>query len=155
MKIQVQYAGLINDLIRDEGERLKVYDDKTGIAITRGTKVAGHPTIGVGRSLDSNGITEAESRYLLLNDIANIEIQLTKRLSWFNALDDIRQRALINMAFNLGVDGLLSFATFIGFLSDKQWVKACSDLESTDWYREVGPRAVRICKMISTGSILP
>src|SRR5438876_552158 len=45
-------------LRRDEGERLRIYTDTLG-----------HPTIGVGRALDTQGITSAEADYLLLGDI--------------------------------------------------------------------------------------
>lgn len=49
---------LINDLIRDEGLKLKPY-----------RCTSNKLTIGIGRNLDDNGITEAEARYLLHNDL--------------------------------------------------------------------------------------
>lgn len=63
---------LIPMLRAEEGLRLTVYDDATGKPIKPGTLVKGHPTIGIGRALDVNGITEAEAEYLKANDVAKI-----------------------------------------------------------------------------------
>ena len=50
---------LMEDLVRDEGLRLELYQDSVG-----------KWTIGVGRNLDDVGISEDEAMYLLRNDIS-------------------------------------------------------------------------------------
>jgi GH24 family phage-related lysozyme (muramidase) len=55
-------------LEREEGLRTLVYDDATGKPIGPGSVVQGHPTIGIGRALDVNGITAVEADFLLEND---------------------------------------------------------------------------------------
>jgi lysozyme len=67
-------------LEREEGLRLAVYDDATGKPLLPGMKVVGHPTIGIGRCLDRKGITEAEARALLENDLAKVRSQVAKAL---------------------------------------------------------------------------
>lgn len=60
---------LKKELIRDEGFRSKPYKC-----------TAGKLTIGVGRNIEDNGITEDEAMYLLENDIASCIKQLTAKL---------------------------------------------------------------------------
>ncbi len=89
---------LRDDLMRDEGVRLKPYRDTVGKL-----------TIGAGRNLDDIGISEAENAMLLDNDIYRIEADLDQHLPWWRGLDAVRQRILMNMCFNLGIDKLLGF----------------------------------------------
>jgi len=63
--------GLREDLIADEGIRLKPY-----------LCPAGKTTIGVGRNLDDVGITEDEAMEMLENDIERVKSQLAKALPW-------------------------------------------------------------------------
>jgi lysozyme len=63
-------------------------------------------------------------------------------------LAPLRQDCLINMAFNLGVHGLLEFNTFLGFMQQGKWGQAVLDLRGTPWFHEVGGRSVRICRQI-------
>ena len=100
---------LVEELTRDEGMRLTVYDDATGAPLKINSVVQGHPTIGIGRALDVRGITPDEAKYLLANDIAAFTLGLQQAYVWFNGLDDVRQRALVNMAFNIGLAGLAEF----------------------------------------------
>jgi lysozyme len=137
---------LISDLSHDEGLRLTVYDDATGHAIAPGLPVKGHPSIGIGRALDVNGITVAEAQYLLSNDIDRVNVAFST-YPWFTALDDIRQNVILNMAFNLGVAGVLEFHDMIRYLSDEpqpRYGLAASAMEDSNWYRQVGARAVRL-----------
>jgi lysozyme len=150
-----QLDQLTQDLIRDEGTRLIAYDDATGLSIRPGVILKGHPTIGHGRSLDTNGITEEEALYLLTNDINRITAILSK-YPWFVSLDYTRQNAILNMAFNLGVTGLLEFQNMIQHLSNHppQYDLAAQDMEDSVWYKEAGMRGMRLASAIRDGDIL-
>jgi lysozyme len=87
-----QIAKLRSDLTRDEALRLKPYRDSVGKL-----------SIGVGRNLDDKGISEAEAEFMLTNDITEHLALLDKYLPWWRTLDEARQLALANLAFNLGV----------------------------------------------------
>ncbi|SIT68805.1 MULTISPECIES: lysozyme [Burkholderiaceae] len=82
---------LLAELSRDEGRRLKPYLDTVG-----------KTTIGVGRNLTDVGIAESECDLLLENDVMRSVVWLDRHLPWWRSLDAVRQRVLINMAFNLG-----------------------------------------------------
>jgi lysozyme len=89
---------LTKQLRRDEGEVLHAYEDHIGFL-----------TIGVGRLIDKRrggGISAEESAYLLSNDIARVSRELQQRLPWIDNLDEARKGVLLNMAFQMGVNGL-------------------------------------------------
>jgi len=131
---------LIKELTRDEGLRLKPYMDTTG-----------HVTIGVGRNLTDVGISEDEATYLLQNDIARTVADMDKHIPWWSTLDEVRQRVLVNMSFNLGVAGLLTFVNTLKAVQDGRYVEAGEGLTHSLWYRQVGPRADRLIEMMKTG----
>lgn len=131
---------LIDDLIRDEKESLTLYQDTVG-----------KWTIGIGRNLSDRGISKDESRYLLKNDINNTYSALNHFLPIWKDLDEVRQRALFNMGFNLGIAKLLRFRKMIAALEIKDWNEAANQAKDSDWYKQVGKRAERIVHMISTG----
>lgn len=130
---------LTDQLIRDEGLRLKPYTDTVGKL-----------TVGIGRNLDDVGISESEARYMLKNDITKFVSELTK-LDWFNGLDEPRQVAIANMAFNLGVEGLLDFKNMIDCIKCAKYKLAAEHALSSKWARQVGKRANRIAEQIATG----
>lgn len=132
---------LREQLIEHEGLRLKPY-----------RCTAGYLTVGVGRNLDANGISRDEALYLLDNDIAQCIGQLRAALPWFEKEDAIRQRALIDLAFNLGTPGLLKFKNTLAAWARGDHDGAARGLEKSLWYRQVGRRGPRIVHMVRTGS---
>ena len=138
-------------LLRDEGVRLLVYDDATGIPIKPGTHVVGHPTIGIGRALDVHGISMAEALYLNNDDIKDVQNGLLDSLPWLASLDAVRFSALENMAFNLGVNGLLQFTETLAALKMGNYDMAAHLMLQSEWAKQVGNRAQRLSKQIATG----
>jgi lysozyme len=131
---------LLEDLRRDEGLRLKPY-----------RCTAGKLTIGYGRNLDDKGITEAEAEDLLRDDVAGVFAELDRALPWWRDLSPTRQRGLANMAFNLGVPGLLKFRLMIGALKRSDYQEASRQALDSQWAGQVGDRAKRIADLILKG----
>jgi lysozyme len=130
---------LFKDLIRDEGLRLKPY-----------RCTAGKLTIGVGRNLDDVGISEKEAMEMLKNDID----KLTNDGRIKNIIEghsQIRQGVILNMAFNLGIEGLLRFKRMISAFREGDYETAAHEMEDSAWFRQVGPRAVRLQKQMREG----
>ena len=93
---------LTQELLRDEGLRLFPYNDTEGKL-----------TIGVGRNLTDVGISKAEAMSMLLADIRRTQAALDAQLPWWAHLDEVRQRVLVNMAFNMGIRKLLGFKNML------------------------------------------
>jgi lysozyme len=55
------------------------------------------------------------------------------------------------MAFNLGTNGLLSFANTLKFIKDKDYIRAADNMLKSKWAEQVGKRALTLSEMIRTG----
>ena len=136
-------SSLKEDLIRDEDIKLKPYRDEVG-----------RLTIGVGRNLDDVGITYNEAMMMLDHDMAVAEVGLRKakpELMCSDVLSHERKDALINMAFNLGVPKLLLFHKMWEALDKYDYTKASEEMLDSVWAGQVGPRAVRLAKVMKEG----
>lgn len=138
--VQVDRAALVRQITLHEGVRLKPY-----------RCTAGKLTIGVGRNIEDRGITAAEADYLLANDLKAVETELVRALPWVAQLDDVRQRVLIDMGFNLGVPGLLEFRRTLAAVREGRYQEAASMMLDSKWARQVGQRAERLSRMMLTG----
>ncbi|HUO11336.1 MAG TPA: glycoside hydrolase family protein, partial [Caulobacteraceae bacterium] len=66
-------------------------------------------------------------------------------------LDDPRQDVLANMAFNLGVGGLLRFPKTLALVRAERWDAAADAMLASAWARQVGARARRLAEQLCTG----
>lgn len=123
-----------DELIKHEGMKLRLYKCPTG-----------KWTIGVGRNLEDNGISEEEAIYLMRNDISRCRREL-ENLDWFNNLDKIRQDVLIELCFNMGLTRLLGFKKMIKALKEHNYDLAAKELFDSNWRMQVG--GVRATTMI-------
>jgi len=133
-------AQLIADLKRDEGLRLRPYEC-----------TAGKTTIGIGRNLDDVGITEAEAELLCNNDIDRCAAELDRALPWWRSMTEPRQRALLNMCFNLGISRLTGFTNTLQALKDGQYEDAARHALNSRWAQQVGARSRRVADQIRRG----
>ena len=133
-----------NMLYRDEGYRQFAYRDTTG-----------HLTIGIGRNISEGGegLSLDEAHYLLTNDINRVEAELKVKLPFFKKLNEPRQLALINMAFNMGVGGLLEFNRMLACLETGDYAGAAADMKLSVWADQVGARETRLQQIILTGEL--
>ena len=143
---------LAEQLLDHEGFRSKVYDDQTGKTIAPGTLVVGIPTIGIGRNLVDNGLTREEAVYLLGNDVARFESEVRSAMPWFDGLDPVRQRVLLDMAFNVGTSSLLKFQRMLGAIQRGEYSLAAQHLMDSKYATQVGRRAVHLAHMLRTGT---
>lgn len=138
--MSMDLAALEQQLIRSEGARLKLYTDTVG-------KVS----IGVGRNLTDCGISKNELFYLLRNDIAAC-VADCRTFAWFEDLNDVRQRAVVELRFMLGPSRLRLFKTTLSNIAHGEYLLASANLLRSKLAMQVGQRASRIAKMIETGS---
>ena len=131
---------LEEQLINDEGFSAKPYHC-----------TAGKLTIGYGRNIEDVGISRNEALFLLQEDIKKVRLALHQNLPFFKNLNDGRQNALINMGFNLGVNGLLQFKNTLALMSSGKYEEASKNVLLSKWATQVGARALRISKQIRDG----
>lgn len=134
---------LKNILIRHEGLKLKPYKDTVGKL-----------TIGVGRCLDTTGISPIEANMLLDNDIERVCEECQKAFPWFEALCDTRKMVIASMAFNLGLEGLQAFTKMFKAIEAKDYDAASNQMLSSKWAGQVGSRAVELAEMMRDGDTI-
>ncbi len=88
---------------------------------------------------------------MLRNDIRRVVKECEQHIPFWNELDDERQYALVDMAFNLGIKGLLGFKKMLSYLGVGNYIKAAAECLASRYAKEVGRRAVRISEIIRTG----
>lgn len=135
------------DLREDEDEILHAYQDSEG-----------YLTIGVGILIDKRkggGITPQESRYLLRNRIVLAAADLDRALPWWRTMNEVRQRVLLNMRFNMGLGnsrgGLLSFKNTLAAMERGDYEAAARGMLRSRWAKQVKHRAERLARMMETG----
>lgn len=133
---------LKDQLILHEGLKLKPYKC-----------TAGKITIGVGRNIEDIGITEEEARYLLDNDILRVAQELDNALPWWRDLSDVRQRVLLDMAFNIGTPTLLKFKNTLALVEAGSFEEASVEMLDSRWAEQVGQRAKTLSKAMATDAL--
>lgn len=110
-------------------------------------------TVGVGRNIDENGgigLSDDEIDYLLENDIKRCKQELIS-LSWFTDLDSVRQDALVNLCFNLGLTRLMDFKNAMAAMAEGNYERAADEFYDSRWAKQVKSRADEVCEMVRTG----
>ena len=134
---------LVEQLKRHEGIRTHAYQCTANMT-----------TVGVGRNIDEDGglgLSVDEIEFLLENDIRRCKQELIT-LPWFPEIDSVRQDALINMCFNLGMTRLLGFKNALTAMSVGDYDLAADEFMDSRWAKQVGSRADEVCEMIRSGN---
>jgi len=130
---------LLEQLKRHEGLELKAY-------LCPADKIS----IGFGRNLQDRGITESEAEYLLINDVKHFQQKLMTH-QFYAYSNEVRRGVLINMAFNIGVSGLLKFKKTINFIEQQYFDQAASEMLDSKWAKQVGDRAIELSNQMREG----
>lgn len=136
------------ELRRDEGVRYSVYLDSVGV-----------PTVGVGHNCKVSPLpagwacplTDGQVDQLLAQDVQSTCGQLDRFLPWWRNLDEVRQRVICNMAFNIGVGTLLTFRNTLTDMKQGFYVAAATGMRASLWARQVGQRAQRLADAMASG----
>lgn len=140
-------AQTLADLRRDEGYSGVVYDDATGKSIKKGSVVEGNPTIGYGLRCDQPIPRAAAEEALRLVAEGNWAA-LLHRCLWLQTQPDDVQRALQNLAYNLGAEGVAGFQMMLAALQRGDREAAALNCLDSLWAKQVGARAERVADLI-------
>ena len=132
-------VALAAQLEAHEGLRLKPYKDSVGKL-----------TIGVGRNLDDVGISEAEARVMLWNDMQRT-LSDCRGFAWFDRLTAARKMVVADMVFNLGLAKFRGFKRMIAAMEAGDYEAAVAEMAASRWAHQVGRRAHRLMDMMLHG----
>ena len=125
-----------------EGFRSHAYWDGIGHVWTVGFGQTG-PDIG-----PNTVVTRQEATQWLIGDETALTSQLFAALPWVVNLDSVRVGALIDAAYNLGLNGLLQFGQALSAMKVGNWKKSVSGFRASLWYTQVPDRVNTICYMV-------
>lgn len=132
-----------SQLKRDEGEKLYAYQDHLGFW-----------TIGIGTLIDKRkggGLLPEESAFIFNNRLNLINNELGLRLPWIGRLDPARRGVLVNMAFQMGISGLLAFKNTLAMIEAGKYQDAAKAMLQSKWAGQTPARAQRLSNQMASG----
>lgn len=131
------YSHALRLLKKHEGLRLKPYKCS-----------AGKLTIGYGHNLEDKGLSKEFAEVLLLQDTSDCIQALNIYLPWWERKPGGIKIVLINMCFNLGITGLLSFKKTLAAIKEDSYDKAAKEMLDSKWAVQVGNRATELSDIV-------
>ena len=127
---------LVAEIKREEGFVPVVYLDSKG-----------KKTIGYGTLLE-DGISEAEAELLLRHrlDLMAGELERSRVGEVYGGLKPAAKRAVLNMAYNMGVPSLLGFQKMWAALAAGDYAQAAVEALDSVYARELPARAGRVAE---------
>ena len=141
---------LVTLLKHEEGFRAFAYPDTRGFwTIGYGTKL---PLTGadkncvnpVNLSGAGPGLTKSQGDCLLRYRLSGHYNEIWKRWVPFKQQGRLVQMALLDMCYQLGVDGLLEFELMLSAIADKNWQRAIIEARASRWDKETPSRVRRV-----------
>ena len=152
----------MNTIEQDEGLKLSLYKDTEGYwTIGIGHLVTKNPDKSVALSLldqkfsrHTNGVITKEEGYYLFNNDASAALKSLDTMLKENQIeiDPVRKEALLNMTFQLGIQGLKGFKNSLAMIKQKMYNEAAINLAKSKWYKQTPNRAKRVISVIRTGT---
>jgi lysozyme len=135
------------DLIRkNEGLQLTPYKCPTG-----------HWSIGYGHNLEARGekvpesITLEKAESFLKTDLQECQVNCGLRIPDFKGYDEVRQAVLLDMCYNMGIEGLCQFHHMLSAMHVRHWIDAAAELLDSPYASQVGKRAKCNARMLIDG----
>ena len=128
----------MNNLI----ERIKNHEGFSGSCYK---DTLGYDTIGYGIKLP---LTHEEAELLLIHRLNNIRDELISYLHWLVKEPKEVQEVLIEMAYQLGVGGLLKFHKTLILIKEHNYKGAAIEMLDSRWYNQTPNRAKELSNIL-------
>lgn len=130
-----------SDILGVAAERIHYEEGFRGKPYTE--KVSGNLTVGYGTDLVASPLTGEEGLFLLHFRMERKWAELTMRRPWLVELPDAAKIVLIDMAYQMGVSGLLKFKRMFGALQQGDFGLAAEELLDSRYAKQTPRRAHR------------
>lgn len=128
------------DRIREhEGVRYTPYRDSEGLL-----------TVGVGRCIDRVPFSAGEVELMFQNDYMRA-LGAAGKLPVYDILNEARQGVLVEMCFQMGLEGVRGFRKFLDAAQRGQWREAHDEMLDSAWHKQTPWRAERLARIFLTG----
>lgn len=147
----MNYTLLREELVRYEGLKYQVYLDTENL-----------PTVGIGHFLLESekpnfpvgtNVSYMQVENWFAKDVNTAVETAIKVLGKeaFDSLDEVRQRIVVNLAFNLGFNRLSGFKNTLAAIRRHDFNAASLGMQNSKWYTQVGRRGVEMVDAMRNG----
>ena len=106
-------------------------------------------TIGIGRNLEANGISEEEAMYLLENDLSRVVKNLDKIWHAWRVMPERARLVCIDMSFQMGITGFMNFRQTRALMEMGCWLEASEELLRSKYAIQTPNRAAYNSRQLS------
>ena len=128
---------LFDDLKRHEGFRSRVYNDSLGIT-----------TIGIGFAIKDLELDEDDCNRILEKKISKLIPQIFSRWKFLNDAPNDVKIVVVNMCYQMGVNGVSKFKKFLQALEEKDYGWAAIEMLDSKWSKQTSKRAQELSNKI-------
>ena len=130
---------LIDNIKISEGYRSKVYKCTEG-----------YDTIGYGFAIKDLALDEDICDMILERKVAKLVQRLEKNLPYLPSLPKDAQDVLIEMAYQMGVSGLLKFKKTLMYVESKDYKDASVEMLDSRWAKQTPNRAKKLSDIMAS-----
>ena len=138
MAFEVKDA-LVDTIKEHEGYRSAVYMDTLG-----------KPTIGYGFLIEALELEEDICVLILMRKLEKLVNTIRFKFNWFDDMPDKVQDVIINMCYQLGVNGFSKFSKTIQYLKNREWNLGSKEMLRSKWYMQTPNRAKELSDTIKS-----
>lgn len=137
--------------------KLKVNEEFTKVAEGKSLKLykcpAGKLTIGYGRNLEDNGITNEEAELMFRTDFINVANVIESSYKFIANDSPTWQTIFADMLYNLGPTKFAKMKKFISALKLHDHSEALLEMVDSAWFKQVGNRSKLLFIAGQTGDL--
>ena len=127
---------LIDNLKQSEGYKSTVYKCTQGF-----------DTIGYGFAIKDLILSEEISTMILIEKLDGISERLSGHDFYISSPDDVRD-VLVEMAYQMGISGLLKFKRTLQYISEKNYEMASVEMLDSLWAKQTPNRAKHLSEIV-------
>lgn len=101
----------------------------------------------------ANGISETDAESLLEQDITKAEAALASDLPWALNLSQIKQDVLVEMIFQMGVDGLMTFHNLLFNARQGNDAAVAQSMLNSLWHSQTPTRCEELASLWVNGDV--
>ncbi len=100
----------------------------------------------------ANGISDDDAEEMLADRIHTAQMGVNNALPWTSSLSQIRQEVLVEMAFQMGIKGLLEFRLMLADIKNGNFNAAANEMRNSKWdKKEAKARADELANLLAAG----
>lgn len=106
-------------------------------------------SLGIGRNIQTNGISEDEAMYMLENDIKRVIEELDQQWEVWRTFPADAQMVCVDLVFNLGITGFMRFSRTRYYMENGDWLAASEELLRSKYHIQLPRRSEDNARMLA------